>query len=66
MYLAWEELPKDERPPRRIWLDGEDLTDWFKEVERRREEKYGSGSSRGGSDIDDPVENDAARALIVG
>lgn len=65
MYLAWEELPKDERPPKRIWLDGEDLQGWFKEVERRREEKYGKDSS-GSSEIEDPVENDAARSLVVG
>lgn len=64
MVLAFDELPKDERPPKRIWLDGEQLTGWFKDVERKREEKYGGDGGPG--PIEDPVQNDAARSLIVG
>lgn len=60
LVLSFDELPEDERPPKRIWLDGERLRDWFKTVERRRKEKYS------GKHIDDPVDNDAARSLIVG
>jgi hypothetical protein len=66
--LSFDELPKDERPPKHIWLDGEKLTAWFKDVERKREDKYGGGggdASRPGP-IEDPVENEAARSLIVG
>jgi hypothetical protein len=62
MVISFDELPEDERPARRIWLDNDRLEAWFKEVKRRRDEKYG-GKSR---EIEDPVQNDAARALIVG
>lgn len=64
LILSFDELPREERPPRRIWLDGEGLAAWFKDVERKRDEKY-SGSDRPGR-IEDPVENQAARSLIVG
>lgn len=61
-YLSWEELPSEERPPRGIYLDNEKLKAHFKKVEKAREEKYGGkdGSNR---EIEDPVENDAAKAL---
>lgn len=55
--LSYEELPKDERPPKRIWDDPEGLRDWFREVERRRDAKYGTGSG-------EPMqENEYAREL---
>lgn len=65
MILTFDELDRDERPPRRIWLDAERLGEWFKEVERKRKAKYGG---KGGEDrsIEDPVDNEAARSLIVG
>lgn len=60
VYLSWEEnLPKDELPPRRIWDDPEKLDAHFKLIEKRRDEKAK------GKDIDDPVENEAAKALIA-
>ena len=35
--LSWfENLPRDEQPPRSIWWSGKLLDSWFKEVERRR------------------------------
>lgn len=64
MFLSWEELPDDERPPRRIWLYGDDLRDWFREVRARRDEKYGTGNSN--SQIEDPVDNPAAKDLMSG
>lgn len=63
MFLGWDELPKDERPPKRIWLDGEKLEEWFVMVNKRREEKY---SGKGDRHIEDPVQNEAAKGLIVG
>ena len=63
--LSFDELLEDERPPRRIWNDGDQLGEWFKDVKRRREEKYGGGK-QGPGPIEDPVENEAARSLIVG
>lgn len=68
IFLSFDELPKDERPPKRIWLDGDSLREWFADVERKREAKWSGGSSKGGWDksIEDPVENEAAKGLIVG
>lgn len=60
-FLQFDELPKDERPPRRIWLDPERMSEWWKAVEKRRDERIkGDGSS----EIDDPVSNSAARDLV--
>lgn len=66
IFLSFEELPEDERPDRAIWLDGPALTAWFAEVKRRREEKYSSDGHGWDKSIEDPVENQAARGLIVG
>lgn len=56
--LSFDELPADERPPRRIWNDGEQLKEWFDEINRRREEKPGA-------EIEDPVDNQAASSLLA-
>lgn len=45
-FLSFNELPKEERPPRWMWQDGEKLDEWFKEVERLREAKYGGGGDQ--------------------
>lgn len=60
--LSFDELLDDERPPRRIWTDNRKLKEWFAQVSKRRQEKYG-GSSR---EIEDPVQNQAAQELLVG
>jgi len=63
IFLGFGELPEEEQPPRRIWLDSDLLDDWFTEVKRKRkEERDGSGPGP----IEDPVRNDAARSLIAG
>lgn len=61
-FLGFEELPEDEQPPKRIWLDGEKLADWFANVKKRRDEKYGESGRKA---IEDPVENAAAKSLIT-
>ena len=67
IFLGFDELPEDERPPKRIWLDGEALTEWFAEVKRKRDSKFGGSNSREwDKSIDDPVDNAAAKGLIVG
>jgi hypothetical protein len=63
MIIGFDELEEDERPPRRIWLDNDRLGAWFKEVRRKRKERY---SGKGPGPIEDPVDNEAARSLIVG
>lgn len=65
IYLSFEELPAEEQPPRRIWRDGEALNSWFEEVQRKRKAQYG-GSGGWDQSIEDPVENQAAKDLLVG
>ena len=62
LHLSWEELPAEDRPPKRMWDQPERLSAWFDEVKRRRDEKKPDGPG----EIEDPVENPAARSLIVG
>jgi hypothetical protein len=57
-----ENLEEDEMPSRAIWLDAEKLEEHFAAVKVRRKEKV-SGSS---SEIEDPVQNPAAKDLVVG
>lgn len=69
VFLSFEDLEENERPPRAIWLDGEQMTAWFEDVKRRREEKYGGGGDgESGWDrtVTNPVSNPAAKDLIVG
>lgn len=68
IFIGFGELPKEERPPRSIWLDEEKLGSWFEQVERDRERKYG-GKGKGGGDTTlegESVQNKAAEALIAG
>jgi hypothetical protein len=60
-YLTFEELPKDERPSRSIYLNTKALKEHFEAVEKRRDEKYGGEDK----EIEDPVENDAAKLLMT-
>lgn len=61
VFLSFEELPPEERPPRKIWLNDEKLSAWFTRVEADRERERG-----GDNTVDDPVDNPAARDLIRG
>jgi hypothetical protein len=63
-FIGFDELPDDERPPRRIWLDSEQLQSWFVQVKADRDRKYGTGDKLGA--IEDPKENAAAGSLVVG
>lgn len=55
--LQYEEFPIEERPPRRIWMDGDKLTEWWKQVEIDREEKYKVGKDDPPPEEDDWDEN---------
>lgn len=63
-FLRFTEMESEESPPRKIWLDSDQLTSHFKAVEKRREEKYNTDSSGTSKEIEDPVTNDAARLLL--
>lgn len=50
--LDWtENLSSDELPPAWMWPFDEELRLWFEEVERKREEKFGTGESGDESDM---------------
>lgn len=61
--LSWfENLPKDEQPPRHIWWSEDLLEQWFEDVRDKRESKYG-GSRRTSYDTADDapmMENELA------
>jgi hypothetical protein len=43
--LSWQEnLHSDEIPPEWMWAIDHELEEWFEEVKRAREERYGSPS----------------------
>lgn len=50
-FLGFEELPREERPPKTIWMDNEAMRRWWDEVERTREAKYGGGGDTGGGSM---------------
>jgi hypothetical protein len=62
-FLSFEELEPDERPPKSIWLDADRLAEHFQWVEQRRKDKWGGDGTQ---TIEDPVENPAAKAMVVG
>lgn len=62
VFLSFDELPDNERPPKRIWLDGEKLNDWFRQVKRNRDREMKGESTDDG----DYEQNAAAEALLVG
>lgn len=65
--IRWREnLDDKEMPPRRIWRNPEALTEWFERVKDDRKREMQGGSSDRSQEIEDPVENDAARSLLVG
>lgn len=64
--LDWQEnLLGDEMPPAWMWPLDSELQVWFDEVERNREERYGSRSSSSDSD-DDKVVPLMSNALAEG
>jgi hypothetical protein len=59
MVLSFYELPSEDRPPKRIWNDGERLDWWWAEVKKRHDARM-RGEER---EIEDPVDN--AFKLVV-
>ena len=39
-WLEFDQLPLDERPKKRIWLDGEAMESWWEHVEEIRKAKF--------------------------
>jgi hypothetical protein len=64
--LSWQDnLEKRFMPPKRIWLDNDEIETWFKRVDQIREEEMTGKSS---TTVDGPGterRNKAAEMLIV-
>lgn len=64
MVCSWQDnLEEKEQPPRSIWLDPRKLRAHMNEVRSNRK-REAEGKGRG--EIEDPVENAAAKGLIHG
>lgn len=60
-FLGFDELEKDDRPDKSIWLDGPELRKHWKMVESRRKARYGGKADRYADEpIDGPVSENAA------
>lgn len=62
-FLSFDELPREERPPRSIWMEGPELRKWFKAVEERREEKFGL-RDKGEESYDGPVQENDVEGIL--
>lgn len=60
MYLGWEELPRDERPPRLIWTDMDKLKIHFDAVDKRRKADTDPRADLSDRAIEDPRSNEVA------
>lgn len=60
--LSYFELPDDERPPEHLWLDDEALSSHWENVEQKREQKWGSGSSEAVPEANGPLEQNELTA----
>lgn len=54
--VSFDELPKDEQPPRWMYDDNEALRDWFVEVERKRDAELAKAGGGSGSIKDQPID----------
>lgn len=62
IFLSFEELPKDEQPPRKIWLDDEELKRHFAAVEQKRKDEADPNRSAS----EEPMKsNSLAKQMIV-
>lgn len=61
-FLKFQEMPDDEAPPKRIWLDGDAISEHFREVNRKMKAQYGNSDSSG--EVSEE-RNGAASMLLV-
>lgn len=63
MFLGFEEMPEEDAPPKRIWLDDDALTSHFSHLkEKRKAEMNPNGSQPSGEPM---KQNSLAREMIV-
>ena len=63
--LSYDEFPSDERPPKRIWLDGEKLSSHWKRVEQERAKKYGLPPPESDEPVDDDTPSDRNTVELI-
>lgn len=61
-FLSFDELPEEDRPHRRIWLDTEAMESHFAALKAKREREAKGDTTLEG----EPVRNAAARDLVAG
>lgn len=59
VWLSYEELESQDRPPKSIWLDGKQLAKHFKAVRRRQKQRWGIKDDDIDTEIDGPTERNA-------
>jgi hypothetical protein len=58
VWLSYEELESEDRPPSHIWLEPKLMKKWFKAVRKRQKAKWGLKDDID-SEIDGPIERNA-------
>jgi hypothetical protein len=67
VFISWREnLPSKEQPPKSIWLDGNKLESWFKDVEAKREAEMKGKGDKDHPEWDGEMKsNDAIKFMLV-
>lgn len=60
-FLSFEQLPSDEQPPKKIWLDGDRMEAHWSAVTQAREDK-----AKGRGDLNSMPKNDLVKSMLVG
>jgi hypothetical protein len=57
MFLNFDEMREEDIPPRKIWLDNEELSRWFADLKREHRQDRGGG-------IEDPQRNSVIDLMV--
>jgi len=60
IFLGFEEMPEEDRPPRKIWLDDKELVAHFDRLKEKRKAEAG-----GDTVSTDMTENSLAKDMII-
>lgn len=61
-FLSFEELQDEERPPKKYWLNGDKMKQWWADVKSNRKRKIGGD----GGDYQSMPENELLKQAFVG
>jgi hypothetical protein len=62
IYLGFEEMPLEDQPPKKIWQDNDALKQHFEMLKQKRKQE---ASTTVEGPIEDPVQNELAKDMIV-